>query len=201
VAVGGSDLHRISTPEDPYPYLLDNPTTWVRAPELSIAGILEGISRGHVFISRDARGPQVYLSADGGPVRAEGGDAVPLAHDDALTVRVDVLGGSGMLLRLVTQAGVVHVAPILADDFRSEYIWSEAGAQAALKPAYIRAEVIRDMGPDVDLDEEPSALWMEAMSNPIYAHPRKPVLHRAEEMAMATEGVESRAPVASQVHS
>jgi hypothetical protein len=176
VAVGGSDLHRIGTPERPYAYSLDNPTTWVRAPELSIAGILEGISRGHVFISRDAHGPQVYLSAAGGHAPAIGGDSVQVAPGGELTVRADVNGGLNagqdrLLLRLVTQEGVVHEAPVLSDDFRAEYLWTEAGAQAARGPAYIRAELIRDPGPDVDLVEEPSALWMEAMSNPVYVVP------------------------------
>jgi hypothetical protein len=171
VAVGGSDLHRISTPAEPYPYNLDNPTTWVRASELSIAGILEGISRGHVFISRDAFGPQVYLSAEGGSLPAIAGDSVPLPDQAGLTVRAEVTGGAGLLLRLVTQDGVVHAGPILTGDFRVEYMWTGAGALAAQGPAYIRAEVIRDMGADVDVENEPSALWMEAMTNPIYALP------------------------------
>jgi hypothetical protein len=171
VAVGGSDLHRISTPSDPYPYNLDSPTTWVRASELSIPGILEGISRGHVFISRDAAGPQVYLSAEGGPLAAIAGDSVPLPPDGGLTVRAEVTGGAGLLLRLVTQQGVVHAGPILTSDFRVEYLWTEAGVQATRAPTYVRAEVIREMGPDVDVENEPSALWMEAMTNPIYVLP------------------------------
>lgn len=187
VAVGGSDLHRIGTLESPYSYRLDNPTTWVRASALSVAGILEGISRGHVFMSRDARGPQVYLSTKGGDMPAMTGDAVHVPSGEGLTVRAEVLGGSGLLLRLVTQEGVVHAAPVLSDDFRAEYIWSEAGNLALKGPAYIRAEVIRDVGPDVDLAAEPSALWMEAMTNPIYVRPAE----MSPRAAMAESAVES----------
>ncbi|MFL5731825.1 MAG: CehA/McbA family metallohydrolase [Chloroflexia bacterium] len=171
VAVGGSDLHRISTPADPYPYNLDNPTTWVHAPDLSIHSILEGIRRGHVFISRDASGPQIHLTAENpsDPESLMAGDTVQLPPEGGLTVRARVTGGSGFLLRLVTQSGVVHTGPILTNDFDLDYLWTEAGAQASNTPTYIRAEVIRDMGPEVDVENDPSALWIEAMSNPIYA--------------------------------
>ena len=86
-----------------------------------------------------------------------------------------MIGGSGLLLRLLTQEGLVHVAPILSDEFRAEYLWSEAGKEAHSGPAYIRAEVIRDVGPDVDLAKEPSALWVEALCNPIYVQAAVPV--------------------------
>lgn len=197
VAVGGSDLHRISTPDEPYPYNLDNPTTWVRASQLSVAAILEGISRGRVFISRDAEGPQLYLSAEGNGLHAVTGDAVHLPLEGGLTVRADVRGASGLVLRLVTQEGVAHSAPILSDDFRAEYIWTEAGGQAASGPTYIRAEIIRDPGSDVDLAGDPSALWMEAMSNPLYVLPSRPVERAARAAVEVEVEVESLAPVAS----
>jgi hypothetical protein len=147
-------------------------------------------------MSRDARGPELYLSAEGQDVRAICGDALRLDSNEVLTVRADVRGGSGLLLRLVTQQGVVHEAPILADDFRVEYMWTEAGEQALEGPAYIRAEVIRDPGPEVDLREEPSALWLEAMCNPIYVLPPLPAPAEAHTKAR----VESRIPVTLHAH-
>jgi hypothetical protein len=51
------------------------------------------------------------------------------------------------------------------------------------------------MGPDVDLEEEPSALWMEAMSNPIYVSVAKPLPLEARQRA--TADVERKLPVAT----
>jgi len=57
VAVGGSDVHR------PHPYVRHAmPTTWVYAASRTSAGILEGVRKGHIFLSYAPDGPTLDLT-------------------------------------------------------------------------------------------------------------------------------------------
>ncbi|MBU1879535.1 MAG: CehA/McbA family metallohydrolase, partial [Chloroflexi bacterium] len=68
-AVGGSDIHRVRTPERIYPHELGNPTTWVWADSHTQEAILEGIRRGHVFVNADPAGVMVTFTARTGDGR------------------------------------------------------------------------------------------------------------------------------------
>ncbi len=163
-AVGGSDLHRIGTPEHPYPYHIGNPTTWVWAEELSIPGILAGIRAGHVFISADPAGPQLHLRAHGPDGDALPGDQLTLHEGEPLRLRAEVIAGSGRLIRFLGPAGVLHESPILTDHQVVEYQVHDTFTV----PAYIYAQLIQPPDPDTDLAAEPDALWVDALTNPVY---------------------------------
>ncbi|MGI8587567.1 MAG: CehA/McbA family metallohydrolase [Chloroflexia bacterium] len=161
-AVGGSDLHRIGTPEHPYPYAIGNPTTWVYAEELSIPAILEGIRTGHVFISAEPSGPQLLLTAQTPHGTAIPGDLVALHEGEQARVRVEVLDGAGRLLRLLGESGMLHESIIVTDRQVVEHDLLDS----FLLPAYIWAALVAP--PDSDLTAEPDALWVDAMTNPVY---------------------------------
>jgi hypothetical protein len=163
-AVGGSDLHRIGTPDNPYPYHIGNPTTWVWAEELSIPAILAGIKAGHVFISAAPEGPQLLLYAHGPDGNARPGDTLDLHEGEPASLRAEILGGSGLLIRFVGPAGVLHESPVLTDRQVVEYDLRDT----FVAPAYIYVQLIRPPDPDTDLVAEPDALWVEAFTNPVY---------------------------------
>ena len=163
IAVGGSDLHRIGTPDHPYPYHIGNPTTWVFADELSIPGILVGIRAGHVFISAAPDGPELFLTLETAGGGAMTGDEVVLRADQPATVRAEVHGGDGLLLRLLGPDGPLSASLVPSDHYVYEYRLLDADL-----PAYLRADLIRPPDPGVDEIAEPDALWVEAMTNPIW---------------------------------
>jgi len=160
-AVGGSDCHIRAAGEEPSSVPLGTPTTWVYSPELSVEGILGGIRAGHVFVnsgSDDA--PRVYLEAAYGNHRAMAGDELVVPVRAEATVSIEVVGGDGMMLRLISAQGEAGMAQISGDEFRYEHTMAVKGAD------YLRAEIIAP--PEADLSTEPAALWLEALSNPIY---------------------------------
>jgi len=154
VAVGGSDKHVKPFTGETSQYDLGTPTTWVYAEELSTAGILAGILAGHVFISANPQGPELYLTADtdgDGLYEVMMGDEVIVAAGQTVALRAQVVGGRGLVLRIVSGDGVESV-PIESDDFAHRW-------QARLKGAtFYRLE----------LAEPTLALVRRALSNPIY---------------------------------
>ncbi len=166
-AVGGSDLHTINSPEHPYPYLIGNPTTWVYAEALSIPAILAGIQAGHVFISAAPDGPQVRLTARDPHGTALPGDTLLLHEGEPALVRAEVRDGGGRLLRFVGPAGVVASRLVVGDHTVVEYQVRDSFAA----PAYLYAQLIVPPDPDEDLEAEPGALWLDAMTNPVFFRP------------------------------
>ncbi len=163
-AVGGSDLHRVGTPEHPYPYHIGNPTTWVWAEELSIPAILAGIQAGHVSISADPDGPQLHLRAHGPDGDALPGDWLTLHEGEPLRLRAEVINGLGRLIRFIGPAGVLHESLVLTDHQVVEYQVRDT----FLLPPYIYAQLIQPPDADTDLVAEPGALWVAALTNPVY---------------------------------
>jgi predicted metal-dependent phosphoesterase TrpH len=160
VAVGGSDKHVAPFTGEIGPYDLGTPTTWVYAEELSTAGILAGVRAGHVFISADPQGPELYLTADAdgdgdgdgdGLYEAMMGDEVIVAAGQTVALCAQAVGGKGLVLRIVSGEGVASV-PIESDDFT--YRWQARPNGAT----FYRLE----------LAEPTSALVRRALSNPIY---------------------------------
>lgn len=110
VFVGGSDMHHYHPPRIPR---LARPTTWVYAPGATQpAAVLDAVRAGHLFLSRDPRGPQVILTS--GDARA--GDTLPRPERGRVPVRVLVRGAAGMTVQFVTEDGVVGTLPVERDD-------------------------------------------------------------------------------------
>jgi len=110
-ATGGSDNHFLATTAAQG---VGQPTTWVRAEQRSAAGVLEGLRRGHTFISHQPpglAGPRLFIEGDGnddGAFEAVMGDAV--RPGSALRVRAD--GAAGSLMRVITDGGRQAFDPV-----------------------------------------------------------------------------------------
>jgi len=162
VAVGGSDKHVAPFTGETSPYDLGTPTTWVYAGELSAAGILGGVQAGHVFISADPQGPELYLVADAdGDGWYEGtmGDEVVIAAGRPVLLRAQVIGGRGLVLRIVSGEGVESV-PVGSDDFAHRW---QARPES---DTFYRLELVEPGGGKVA--RNPARLVRRALSNPIY---------------------------------
>lgn len=159
--VGGSDKH-----QGPYDgslslYELGTPTTWVYARSLSEEEILAGIRAGHVYVSQDPSGPRLEFTAQCGDEAVMMGDELRVPPEGIVSFRCRVVGAErGWLLRAIDMDGEAFHVAIAGADF--SYAW-----QVDVKADnYLRVEVIEP--PLAPLDEEPSALFVFAASNPIY---------------------------------
>jgi hypothetical protein len=124
VALGGSDLHHLVTPDPDARHARDlgSPTTWAMAGgDRTPVGVLAALRAGRAFISRDPAGPQLYFEAD-----------LP-------TARVHVVGARGAALMLVSAAGVEYSTSIASDD------WSDT-LRLDTPPVYLRAQVLDQNG-------------------------------------------------------
>ncbi len=158
-AVGGSDKHQGPFTGELGWYEVGTPTTWVWAEELSIPAIMAGLRAGHVFISEGPAGPKVELTAGTAGRWAMMGDTLSLPPGATLRLTCRVQGAAGCRLRLVSAWRVLQTE-IPADDFT--YTWGILPED----DRYFRPEVIDP--PEVPLEEEPAALTMRAMGNPVY---------------------------------
>jgi hypothetical protein len=160
VGVGGSDQHQPAPSEGPSWHRVGQPTTWVYAPALEQTAILAAIEAGHVTISAGPDGPQLELWAQVDDRRAMTGDVLTVGRQQPVRFSGRVRGGAGLVLRLVGDRGTVAEMPVDEDDFAFEHTvkWH--------LPAYLRAEVAEPLAPE-DVNE-PAALMLQAMSNPIY---------------------------------
>ncbi len=105
--VGGSDCHN---PESSGGHRLAHPTNFIYlgAGEPSAARLLDGIRAGHLFVSRAPDGPQLYLTSGSALM----GDSVNASADGTVAIRVQVIGGAGMQLEVVTADGVQATAAL-----------------------------------------------------------------------------------------
>ncbi len=162
VAVGGSDKHVAPFTGEPGIHDIGTPTTWVYAGELSAAGILAGIRAGHVFVSADSPGPELYLAADAdrdGLYEVMMGDEVIVAARQPVMLRAHVVGGRGLMLSIVSGEGVESV-PVENDD--STHRWQARPED----DTFYRLELVEPPGGKAD--RNPAALVRRALSNPIY---------------------------------
>lgn len=161
-AVGGSDYHCPSAEETGF-LRLGQPTTWVEATERSVKGILDAISAGRACISASPSGSRLALQATTPEGTVQMGERLP-PQEQALQVSVEVVGGAGLALHLVTERGVVHRRLLQAEQ---ETIQAQVAAQR-----YVRAELVGDMVPERLPPNAPVGLdlrdWRWALSNPIY---------------------------------
>lgn len=153
-AVGGSDIHVVSTPDAPYPYELGTPTTQVYASALSERALLEGLRTGRVCITAEPQAQWVELR-----VAAEGTTAVmgdTLAAGGDWDVTVETVGFPDAVVSLVADGREVACVPA-------------ERAQRIPIPApqrYVRAEVLREPA------AAPQDRFALALTNPVYrGHP------------------------------
>lgn len=142
--IGGSDTHSREGTLTSF--------TWVWANDLSRESILDGIRKGHVFISYRKTGPLPYLSVPGSS--ALPGDTVRIEKQEKVPVHVRVVGGKGMALRLVWQDGEIRI-PLDRTFARIEY---DVPVGSALTRSYVRAEVQRADGTAFALT---NPIWFE----------------------------------------
>jgi hypothetical protein len=104
-ATGGSDSHWRATDVAQGP---GNPTTWVYAPTRDARGVLAGLRRGRTFITWQPPAfapPRLLLGDDRGHLP---GDTVRAGS----TLRVDVEGAPGAMLRVIGNGGKVISGPV-----------------------------------------------------------------------------------------
>lgn len=165
-------------------FQVGNPTTWVDAPELTVADVLDAVRRGAVFVSEGPAGPMVdvRMSLRVSLSRAEAedgtqpdGTADDTASDtaadtvgmgqqlvvgpgDAPVVEGLIVGARGDVARWVGSNGVLREVLIDADLFRDRWPLAEP-------TTYVRLEVVRrfaETGPAASLER------VRALSNPVY---------------------------------
>lgn len=131
LAVGGSDAHR-------EPDRVGLPQTVVHAPELSHAGILEGLRSGRVFVARDHElgAHPVVRDRDSPELRAEPGDE--LRHSDLVApyLEVSTIGAGDCGITVHSARGIVGRASSTADGGPAEI-----DLRSAPLDSFLRVEV------------------------------------------------------------
>lgn len=148
-AIGGSDWHRQKELDDNPPRAPGTPTVWVYVPEESNAhAILDAIRRGHVALSDEPNGALLYLRAG----ESMGGDVIARPSDGKLAMRVHCQRGSGNVLQLLNQEGVLFTQAIVGADaliemelmverslyVRAELRTPEDGLRSLTNPIYLK---------------------------------------------------------------
>lgn len=117
-AVGGSDDHQAGKATGLLPAEIGSPTTLVRADELSVAAILDGIKKGRTVVKLDGPDdPMAELEA----AQKKDGDALGYPGDTlavrSVHLRVKVTKGQGQMLRLVKNGTPLEPVSVDADPF------------------------------------------------------------------------------------
>jgi len=102
--IGGSDAHRVK--EHGGVSQLGVPTTWVYVDSLSERGLLEGLLRQRVFVSKSPEGPRAELAVRTAEGLVHMGGA---ARASPVEVVVSIVGAAGQQARLVSDRGVEAV--------------------------------------------------------------------------------------------
>lgn len=173
VLVGGSDKHQKPFTGEQTAYEVGAPTTWVYAASLSERAVLDGIRAGHVFVAQTPRGPRLEFTASVGSQTAMIGDELCVSPGDEIIFTCRVWGGAscgerGSVLRIVHRTGEWTQVSVDADE------WSHTWTAAVREADFWRVEVIAPT--HVPLDKDPSAMWVYALSNPIYVRPTGPLI-------------------------
>jgi hypothetical protein len=164
-ARGGSDSHHQHDAESLL-FDIGNPTTWVRAREVSTAAVLEALKAGRVSVSYAPAAERVELRADAdgdGTFEALMGDSIPADGAD-LALQVEVVGfrsGAGYELTLVKNGETFTSAPL------HSAITTFRDTVAPGERAYYRAELRGDT-PLAPLISSLGFGRFIALTNPIY---------------------------------
>ncbi|MBU1271600.1 MAG: CehA/McbA family metallohydrolase [Alphaproteobacteria bacterium] len=101
IGIGGSDNHDALRPLD-QPGAIGDPTTVVHMRELSLAGLLDGLRAGRVFIDLEGRPDRLLdLSAQAGDRRAVMGQTLAVAPGERVQVTAIVRGVDGGRMEVV----------------------------------------------------------------------------------------------------
>jgi hypothetical protein len=148
-AVANSDAHGGAQP-------VGLPHNVVLADALDRRAILGGVRRGRLWMAESAA-VELRMAATGGGRSAGIGERLPAPPGQPVSVRVEVRGAAGCLLRLVTDRGPVREARLPAA--------GPGGVEWATTPeraAYVRAEVRRPEPTPTTPDT------MVALTNPVF---------------------------------
>ncbi|MBN1642241.1 MAG: PHP domain-containing protein [Anaerolineae bacterium] len=160
--VGGSDKHQKPYDGAPSGYEVGMPTTWVYAHALSEEAILDGVRRGHVYVSQNAEGPRLSFEAQAGGEVAMMGDPIHVEQGERIVYRCRVQGApQGALLRAVGRDGEVWRGTIAGEDWTATWTGHAAG-----QADYCRVEVIEP--PAAPPEQRPEEVNAYVLSNPIY---------------------------------
>jgi predicted metal-dependent phosphoesterase TrpH len=129
-AVGGSDNHDATKTEDQRGALA-HPTTVVQAKELSVAGILDGIRAGHVFIDvTGSRNKLLEVDANTPGGTAHMGDALQMKSGDALQLHLHVVACAHDQVHMLVDGKMVGNALLLqGDDQAVDTNWTSDGTR------------------------------------------------------------------------
>ena len=122
-AIGGSDDHRAGAAGGTLRAEIGSPTTLVRAKELSVSGILEGVAKGATVVKLDGpEDPMVEIEiAD-----RTGGDALGFVGDAiaarSVVLRARVTRGDGQSLRFVKNGKPQDAVAVTGDPFVHEIV-------------------------------------------------------------------------------
>lgn len=119
VPLGGSDDHRAGRDTGPFGATVGEPVTMIRADELSIAALREGLRRGRTAVKL-----------------GDASDPLPDLRVEGLTATLRVTGGDGAEVRWFVDGAEAGRSPLAGDDASVE----RSGADGAR----VRAEVWRD---------------------------------------------------------
>jgi hypothetical protein len=122
-AIGGSDDHRAGAPGGTLRAEVGSPTTLVRAKELSVAGILEGIAKGATVVKLDGPADAMVeleiATKNGGDPIGFTGDAVGAR---SVVLRAKVTGGDGQQIRFVKNGKPEDAVAVAGDPFVHEIV-------------------------------------------------------------------------------
>ncbi|MFP5229878.1 MAG: CehA/McbA family metallohydrolase [Acidobacteriota bacterium] len=139
-AVGGSDNHHADWPPE-HPGSVGDPTTVIYAQTLSVAGILDGIRSGRVFIDlAGSRDRMLEMQADSGGASATMGGLLKALRGQTISIDVHVAHCNGAALHFFVdgdESSALPAQPIAAADQKLQTFWTSDGARH-----WIRAEVI-----------------------------------------------------------
>jgi hypothetical protein len=100
-AIGGSDNHNAQSPAGTRS-AIGSPTTVIYANDLSVASILDGIRKGHVFIDLSAsRDRRMEVSAEDNSQKAIMGDALQAPTGSTIQISVHIVACGGNQLRFL----------------------------------------------------------------------------------------------------
>ncbi len=152
-AMGNSDAHR-------EPDVVGLPQTVVLADDLSRPAILDGIRSGRSWVAESSAVDLALSVTDERGGHAGIGERLDAPRDREVTVRLDVTGVPDGVVRLVTDQGVLHTAPLPAGG-SGTVTWATTPANAS----HVRAEV-RHRPPEQGETGLPGP--MAAITNPVF---------------------------------
>lgn len=138
IGIGGSDNHDALRPPD-QPGAIGAPTTVVHMGELSLAGLLDGLRAGRVFIDLDGRPDRLLdMSARAGERQAVMGQTLAVEPDEQVQVRVTVRGANGGRMETVVD-GVA--SPDMSRDIRGDSVDLTLDWTGGLARRWLRVDV------------------------------------------------------------